>query len=60
MAVTSYDLKDLIIQSDKAYSAADLYDDIPLCAMAVGNGEIDCPDQARSEASASFLQPYRQ
>ena len=40
------DLKDLIIQSDKAYSAADLYDDIPLCAMAVGNGEIDLSHDA--------------
>ena len=35
------DLKDLIIQCDKAYSATDLYDGIPLTAMAVGNGEID-------------------
>ena len=40
------DLKDLIIQCDKAYSAADLYDDIPLAAMAVGNGEIDLSHDA--------------
>ena len=40
------DLKDLIIQCDKAYSAADLYDDIPLTAMAVGNGEIDLSHDA--------------
>ena len=40
------DLKDLIIQCDKAYSAADLYDGIPLTAMAVGNGEIDLSHDA--------------
>ena len=36
-----YDLKDLIIQADKGLSAADLFTDIPLAAMAIGNGEVD-------------------
>lgn len=40
------DLRDLIVQCDKGYTAADLFKDIPLSAMAVGNGEVDLSHDA--------------